>query len=47
MKHIKIGGLEVSRLGLGTMAMSVYYLDPKRKCLQQCEIGNGGPTHSQ
>ena len=28
MNHIKIGGLEVSRLGLGTMAMSGYYLDP-------------------
>lgn len=28
MKHIKIGGLEVSRIGLGTMAMSGYYLDP-------------------
>jgi aryl-alcohol dehydrogenase-like predicted oxidoreductase len=28
MKHISIGGLDVSRLGLGTMAMSGYYLDP-------------------
>jgi aryl-alcohol dehydrogenase-like predicted oxidoreductase len=28
MKHISIGGLEVSRIGLGTMAMSGYYLDP-------------------
>ncbi len=28
MKHIRIGGLEVSRIGLGTMAMSGYYLDP-------------------
>jgi aryl-alcohol dehydrogenase-like predicted oxidoreductase len=28
MKHISLGGLEVSRIGLGTMAMSGYYLDP-------------------
>ena len=28
MKHISLGGLDVSRLGLGTMAMSGYYLDP-------------------
>jgi aryl-alcohol dehydrogenase-like predicted oxidoreductase len=28
MKHISIGGLEVSRIGLGTMAMTGYYLDP-------------------
>jgi aryl-alcohol dehydrogenase-like predicted oxidoreductase len=28
MKLIRIGGLEVSRIGLGTMAMSGYYLDP-------------------
>src|SRR3989442_12505572 len=28
MKHISIGGLAVSRIGLGTMAMSGYYLDP-------------------
>ena len=28
MKHILIGGLDVSRIGLGTMAMSGYYLDP-------------------
>jgi aryl-alcohol dehydrogenase-like predicted oxidoreductase len=28
IKHISIGGLEVSRIGLGTMAMSGYYLDP-------------------
>jgi aryl-alcohol dehydrogenase-like predicted oxidoreductase len=28
MKHISIGGLVVSRIGLGTMAMSGYYLDP-------------------
>jgi aryl-alcohol dehydrogenase-like predicted oxidoreductase len=28
MKHISIGGLDVSRIGLGTMAMSGYYLDP-------------------
>lgn len=28
MKRIKIGDLEVSRIGLGTMAMSGYYLDP-------------------
>ena len=28
MKHILLGGLDVSRLGLGTMAMSGYYLDP-------------------
>ena len=27
MNHISIGGLEVSRIGLGTMAMSGYYLD--------------------
>src|SRR6478735_12541279 len=27
MKHISIGGLDVSRIGLGTMAMSGYYLD--------------------
>src|SRR5438874_9708499 len=27
MKHISLGGLEVSRIGLGTMAMSGYYLD--------------------
>jgi aryl-alcohol dehydrogenase-like predicted oxidoreductase len=29
MKHISLGGLEVSRIGLGTMAMSGYYLDPE------------------
>ncbi len=28
MKHISLGGLDVSRTGLGTMAMSGYYLDP-------------------
>jgi aryl-alcohol dehydrogenase-like predicted oxidoreductase len=28
MKHISLGGLRVSRIGLGTMAMSGYYLDP-------------------
>ncbi len=28
MKHISIGELNVSRIGLGTMAMSGYYLDP-------------------
>src|SRR5438128_2844285 len=28
MKHISLSGLEVSRIGLGTMAMSGYYLDP-------------------
>ena len=29
MKHISLGGLDVSRMGLGTMAMSGYYLDPQ------------------
>jgi aryl-alcohol dehydrogenase-like predicted oxidoreductase len=28
IKHISLGGLDVSRIGLGTMAMSGYYLDP-------------------
>jgi len=28
MKHILLGELDVSRIGLGTMAMSGYYLDP-------------------
>jgi aryl-alcohol dehydrogenase-like predicted oxidoreductase len=28
MKHVSLGGLAVSRIGLGTMAMSGYYLDP-------------------
>src|SRR5437763_4836883 len=28
MKHSSLGGLDVSRIGLGTMAMSGYYLDP-------------------
>jgi len=28
MKQISLGGLDVSRIGLGTMAMSGYYLDP-------------------
>jgi aryl-alcohol dehydrogenase-like predicted oxidoreductase len=28
MKHISLGGLDVSRIGLGTMAMTGYYLDP-------------------
>ncbi|MDW5593458.1 aldo/keto reductase [Conexibacter stalactiti] len=28
MKHVSLNGLEVSRLGLGTMAMSGLYLDP-------------------
>lgn len=28
MQHISLGGLDVSRIGLGTMAMSGYYLDP-------------------
>src|SRR5437660_8976209 len=28
MKHISLVGLDVSRIGLGTMAMSGYYLDP-------------------
>ncbi len=28
MKHTSIGGLDVSRIGLGTMAMTGYYLDP-------------------
>ena len=27
MKHISLGELDVSRIGLGTMAMSGYYLD--------------------
>jgi aryl-alcohol dehydrogenase-like predicted oxidoreductase len=29
MQHISLGGLDVSRIGLGTMAMSGYYLDPE------------------
>jgi aryl-alcohol dehydrogenase-like predicted oxidoreductase len=29
MKHVSLGGLDVSRIGLGTMAMSGYYLDPE------------------
>jgi aryl-alcohol dehydrogenase-like predicted oxidoreductase len=29
MRHISLGGLDVSRIGLGTMAMSGYYLDPE------------------
>jgi aryl-alcohol dehydrogenase-like predicted oxidoreductase len=29
MKHISLGKLDVSRIGLGTMAMSGYYLDPE------------------
>src|ERR1700730_7830799 len=28
MKHVSLGGLDVSRSGLGTMSMSGYYLDP-------------------
>src|SRR5205823_15061326 len=28
MKHVSLDGLDVSRIGLGTMAMSGYYLDP-------------------
>jgi aryl-alcohol dehydrogenase-like predicted oxidoreductase len=28
MRHISLGGLDISRIGLGTMAMSGYYLDP-------------------
>src|SRR4051812_9479041 len=28
MKHISLGELDASRIGLGTMAMSGYYLDP-------------------
>src|SRR2546423_5523378 len=28
MRHISLAGLDVSRIGLGTMAMSGYYLDP-------------------
>ena len=28
MNHISLNGLDVSRIGLGTMAMSGYYLDP-------------------
>ena len=28
MRHVTLGGLDVSRIGLGTMAMSGYYLDP-------------------
>src|SRR5215208_3745295 len=28
MKHISLGELDISRIGLGTMAMSGYYLDP-------------------
>jgi aryl-alcohol dehydrogenase-like predicted oxidoreductase len=28
MRHISLGGLDVSRIGLGTMAMSGVYLDP-------------------
>jgi aryl-alcohol dehydrogenase-like predicted oxidoreductase len=28
MRHISLGRLDVSRIGLGTMAMSGYYLDP-------------------
>ena len=28
MKHISLDGFDVSRIGLGTMAMSGYYLDP-------------------
>jgi aryl-alcohol dehydrogenase-like predicted oxidoreductase len=29
MKHISLGGLDVSHIGLGAMAMSGYYLDPR------------------
>jgi aryl-alcohol dehydrogenase-like predicted oxidoreductase len=29
IKHVSLGGLDVSRIGLGTMAMSGYYLDPE------------------
>jgi aryl-alcohol dehydrogenase-like predicted oxidoreductase len=29
MEHISLGGLDVTRIGLGTMAMSGYYLDPE------------------
>src|SRR5215216_4698095 len=28
MKHVSIGGLDVSRIGLGAMGMSDYYIDP-------------------
>jgi aryl-alcohol dehydrogenase-like predicted oxidoreductase len=28
MKHISLGGLDVTRIGLGAMGMSAYYLDP-------------------
>src|SRR5688500_1066921 len=28
MKHISLGALDVSRIGLGAMGMSAYYLDP-------------------
>src|SRR2546421_5213002 len=28
MKHTSLGGLDVSRIGLGAMSMSGYYLDP-------------------
>ena len=28
MKHISLGGLDISRIGLGAMGMSAYYLDP-------------------
>src|SRR4051795_1426302 len=34
MKHISLGGLDVSRIGLGTMAMSGYYLDPSSNDVQ-------------
>ena len=41
MKHISLGGLEVSRIGLGTMAMSGYYLDPEQ---QRCRIDPHHPA---
>src|SRR5947207_13127637 len=28
MEHVSLGGLDVSRIGLGTMAMSGYYMEP-------------------
>ena len=50
MKQVSPGGLDVSRLGLGTMAMSGYYLDPTSsnaesiRTIQRADFADGHDT---
>jgi hypothetical protein len=47
MKHISLGGLDVSRIGLGTMAMSGYYLDPSSSEAESIRTIHRGLEHGR